>query len=791
MNSIKYVICLMAVFTFCHCMASTLRVAIDGSQPYTSIQAAINASAHADSVLVYPGRYFENVLFGGKNITLCSLEATTNDSSYIGSTVIDGNHSGSCVRFYHQEQGAVLRGFTLEHGRGFPFGAQNYYHGGGVFAYRGCNISLINCDIRNNMAIIGGGLFAYKASLFLSGLRIHHNQTSASGAGIHLWSYRDCIPTITFDPVNRCSIFENFGGKPCDINVVDLMANLDIYLDLVTVPSPGDYYIDRHANFDQTQGYADTIHYQRAFREEINQDFYISPTGDDELSGLSPATAWKSIAKAINYIASDSLNPKTVHLLPGLYQNTDQYLCPIPLKSYVNVIGGGPENTIYKFVSSIQGIHNPVISSYKVHDVNIGDFCITSDTNDKIRPVSLSRQSDNITVSRLTIRDLSVSLRGSILIDMTQTINLNKIIVKNIIALDVGGIQTAPWKRGSITDCEFSNIRSNAGSTETALFDFWFTESLTLQNCIFRDFYGARDQSTFHISNAAQTDVPVDVNIDNCLFSNLNALDGFAIHLMNRNVERYRVTNCTFIDNSAIYAAISVMGDFEFRNNIFYNRACDYEIGALAHPQAIPVTNLYLDYNNIRGGQGGIHYSPYETNLDYGPNNISDHPMFSSIDHESPRYAQLAEGSPCINSATPDTTGLGLPPYDLAGNHRVWDGRLDMGCYEFDSHSYVTNCDPVAPDLKQLTLFQNYPNPFNPRTDISYVLPEPAQVRLDIYNIKGQLVKTLISTGQEAGLHKLTWDGRDMNNRNVASGVYFYRLSTPNGIQSKRMLLMR
>lgn len=791
MNSIKRIICLWAVLTGCHCMASTLRVALDGSQPYSSIQAAINASSQADSVVVYPGRYLENVLFGGKNITLCSLEATTNDSSYIGSTIIDGNHSGSCVRFYHQEQGAVLRGFTLEHGRGFPSGAQNYYQGGGIFAYIGCDVSLINCDIRNNMATLGGGIFAYKASLFLSGLRIHHNQASAAGAGIILWAYTNYTPTIIFDPVNRCSIFENFGGKPCDINVTDLKANLDIYLDLVTVPAPGDFYIGRHANFDQTQGYTDTIHYQRAFREEINQDLYVSPTGDNELSGLSPAAAWRNIAKAINYIASDSLNPKTVHLLPGIYENTDQYLCPIPLKSHVNVIGGGPENTIFKFVNCIQGIPHPVISSYKVQDVNIGDFCITSDTNDEIRPVLLSTLSDNVTVSRLTIRDLSVSRQGSILINMTETISLNKIIVKNIIAVEVGGIQAIPWKRGSITDCEFSNIRSTIGSTETALFDFWFTESLKLQNCIFRDFYGARDQTVFHVSSYFfRADAPVDVNIDNCLFSNLQSLDEFAIHFMNGNVDRYRVTNCSFIDNSAIYAAISVMGDIEFRNNIFYNRSCDYEIVAVAHPHSVPVTNLYLDYNNIRGGAGGINHSLDNTNLNYGPNNISAPPMFYSLHHDNPRYAQLAEGSPCINSATPDTTGLGLLPYDLAGNHRVWGGRLDMGCYEYGSNSYVSVTDLLDILPPSGFVLSTYPNPFAGQVNIRYNLQKASGVKLQIYNLRGQLLKTLISDQQSKGEQLAVWEGYDDAGRQLASGIYFLRASIDGKPQRPQRLVL-
>ncbi|MFA5667370.1 MAG: FlgD immunoglobulin-like domain containing protein, partial [Candidatus Cloacimonadaceae bacterium] len=91
----------------------------------------------------------------------------------------------------------------------------------------------------------------------------------------------------------------------------------------------------------------------------------------------------------------------------------------------------------------------------------------------------------------------------------------------------------------------------------------------------------------------------------------------------------------------------------------------------------------------------------------------------------------------------------------------------------------------------EFSLRQNYPNPFNPSTTISYWLPEMARVRLDIYNLKGQLVKTLIDSEMAAGPHSVVWNGKDSNDQAVASGVYFYRISSPNNTQTKRMLLMK
>jgi len=69
----------------------------------------------------------------------------------------------------------------------------------------------------------------------------------------------------------------------------------------------------------------------------------------------------------------------------------------------------------------------------------------------------------------------------------------------------------------------------------------------------------------------------------------------------------------------------------------------------------------------------------------------------------------------------------------------------------------------------------NYPNPFNPETSIKFALKEAGNVRIDVFNIKGQHVKTLINEHLEAAHHSVVWDGKDTNGVNVSSGVYFYK----------------
>jgi hypothetical protein len=88
-------------------------------------------------------------------------------------------------------------------------------------------------------------------------------------------------------------------------------------------------------------------------------------------------------------------------------------------------------------------------------------------------------------------------------------------------------------------------------------------------------------------------------------------------------------------------------------------------------------------------------------------------------------------------------------------------------------------------------LYPNYPNPFNAGTVIRYDLPHASDVTLDIYNILGQRMATLVDGREEAGSHMVSWDGRSRTGRTVASGVYFYRLVANGQVAMKKMTLLR
>jgi len=105
--------------------------------------------------------------------------------------------------------------------------------------------------------------------------------------------------------------------------------------------------------------------------------------------------------------------------------------------------------------------------------------------------------------------------------------------------------------------------------------------------------------------------------------------------------------------------------------------------------------------------------------------------------------------------------------------------------------SATANVDATDTPVVSAMLHQNFPNPFNPETTIAYDLASASAVSIEIYNIKGQLVRSYQPGSQPAGKHQIVFDGLDRNGNAVASGVYFYRLKTADKQLQRKMILMK
>jgi hypothetical protein len=109
----------------------------------------------------------------------------------------------------------------------------------------------------------------------------------------------------------------------------------------------------------------------------------------------------------------------------------------------------------------------------------------------------------------------------------------------------------------------------------------------------------------------------------------------------------------------------------------------------------------------------------------------------------------------------------------------------------FAVHTHTTSTEDEFTPIAVTQLAGNYPNPFNPETTISYSMKEAGSVSIDIYNVKGQLVKHLVNGEMTAGKHSIVWNGRDDNNHAVSSGVYFYKMNSGIYSSTKKMIMMK
>ncbi|HDS01570.1 MAG TPA: T9SS type A sorting domain-containing protein, partial [candidate division Zixibacteria bacterium] len=102
----------------------------------------------------------------------------------------------------------------------------------------------------------------------------------------------------------------------------------------------------------------------------------------------------------------------------------------------------------------------------------------------------------------------------------------------------------------------------------------------------------------------------------------------------------------------------------------------------------------------------------------------------------------------------------------------------------------VTDINPGVIPAK-FELGQNYPNPFNPTTNIEFAVPSRTHVKLNVFNIAGQKVRTLVNEELEAGWKLVTWDGKTDSGDEVGSGVYLYRVEAGDFVESKKMMLVK
>ena len=115
----------------------------------------------------------------------------------------------------------------------------------------------------------------------------------------------------------------------------------------------------------------------------------------------------------------------------------------------------------------------------------------------------------------------------------------------------------------------------------------------------------------------------------------------------------------------------------------------------------------------------------------------------------------------------------------------IWANVLDWN----NPTTFLSQSDYTT--VTKFQLFPNFPNPFNPSTTITFDLSKTQKVLLEIFDLSGRLIKTLVNEKESSGFHQVVWDGTDNTGQPVASGIYLYRLKVANRSQTRKMFLLR
>ncbi len=291
---------------------------------------------------------------------------------------------------------------------------------------------------------------------------------------------------------------------------------------------------------------------------------------------------------------------------------------------------------------------------------------------------------------------------------------------------------------------------------------------------------------------------------NNVIAENSAGFHGGGIRFAGRPV----ITNNTIDLNSAegdgggIFINMAYGGRIE--NNIVTN---SQDGGGLRGSYSDAEIVAYNDVWNNTGGNfsDGLPGGIGDTTADYNRNGIPCDSFFNII--RDPLFYDgyhLDDESECVNAG--DNEAMYVPPADFEGNQRVKDEWVDIGAYEnqgggraggsakYAAGNQSGNVEASTSTPYSFALPQNYPNPFNPVTNISFTVggdKSASQVTLRIYNIVGQLVWTMVDDVRMPGSYVVAWDGRDSKGKEVASGIYFYRLTAAKFTECKKMVLLK
>jgi len=696
-----------------------------GTNPLASIQAGIILSGQGDTILVRPGTYVENINLDGKNVVVSSLQLTTNDTSYISSTIIDGGSSGSVVTIRSGETNAcVLNGFVIRNGLSFGGDGLNDGYGGGIFINNYSSPILDNLIVEDNESNHeGGGILVDRSNPIIRNSIIRGN----AGCGI-------AILTTSSPLIEGCTVTGNTDMYGAGIKIAGDGGTTEIRHTLISENIATQYGGGLYAS----GSVANPVVVNLVNVTIVNNEAPISG-GGGILGGMESdinvvnSILWSNQPNQIfQDNASSIVNINFSDIQNGFEGDSNLNLDPQfdtePGQAY-SLRGGSPcidsgnpdldnDDISWETDSDDQdpdGTRMDMGASYyhQEPDYTGTIWHISVEGSDEIGdgstelPFATIQKGVNLAASNDTIQIGSGTYSEPIDIQSKSLYLIGVDSTETIIAAD--GVYSQAHIEGQVVSFQNLSFESNGtggdymlwaectsctgtdsmnvqfvdvfaeGSYEKGFFLTGQRTRLNVMNSMFKNFHpptGAWDGGVFALNNSY-------ASFDHCVF-NANQSNGAGQVIYATSGSSVEINFSSFSGNGTSPGSIALNdgSSIALSNSILWGTP-NFQLVILGNGSA---SSANISYCDIANGQFGIDDQSGVLDLEWGPGNINITPEFNS-----PSDLALQEFSPCIDHGNPDLDSDGNI-WEIDPDDQDPDGtRFDMGA------RYYNQIDSIAP----------------------------------------------------------------------------------------------
>lgn len=750
--------------------ADILRVKQDGTGDFELIADALAAANTGDTVLIYPGEYFENLFVSDKQLVIAGASLVDGGPVMTRQTIINGGGNNPCLKLLRMAAGTEINRLTFKNGHSKHLTGLNYEGGAGI-GLASSSVIIRDCVITENFAYrSGGGGVAVLGlcNVVLSGCSIYNNKASTSGGGLFVSGNS----SIAFDSIRRNSIYMNYASLGADMNLSKTFAVVDdtIRLDTITVAGDNHHYFLRSG----TAGQIDTsfhVVYNAHVLDLKDGPLYVSPNGSDENNGLSPESPMKSIRWALYNLRCDTEHTGRVILDIGLYSpSVTGEIFPLFIKNNTSIEGSSEgqsdidcemEDRIfysYDTTTRLIAFSNLNIMNFFYEHLGLGG-----------EPFVYVTSSDKLKFTNLSFHAVTnISTASGMIFNAVDSL-----FVRNTKFYDIR------LARGSVvSNWVFTNQQSYS-LFESVLFNNNYSICCPYEPDLryLRAIRAGEPGMSFHFINSEISD-----NIDS---SNTTLYVSGAMSISDR--AKAWVVNSTIggnISTSPLGAAIGLVDGAEvsFINSIVYGNTPS-QIFTIRGENNLPNT-LHFSHSVLQGGVEAILTDGPGHSIFFDETNHTTDPQW--VGYGDYPYA-LSSLSPCIDAGTLDLPeGIVLPEKDLAGQPRIYGGKVDIGAYEFNPVG-IGSLYPEPQKKKMLILS---PNPVKDKLLINYQIEDAGYLSIEVYNQSGRMVKKLVERNETAGKGSFFWNLLDDTGNRVPHGNYIIRLRFNQSEESLKVLVL-